>query len=199
MMVRRTWHSCQPVDLHRMARRYFMHAKRIELQTLARELGISRATAYRWAGSADQLVGEVIASLTNDTFERLLEQTKHLQGSERVLEVLNSGMRYAHDFSAMRRFLRRNPETGLKIVASKNGPVQPATIANICGLLEAESAAGHLALPVEPSVMAYALTRIIESFLYADVISGAKPDLESAARILQVMLRQDAPGKADSG
>ena len=187
-MVRRTWHSCQPVDLHRLARRYFMHAQRIELQKLARELGISRATAYRWAGSADQLVGEVLASLTNDTFKRLAKSSEGRNGSDRVLYVLNEGMRVAHEFSGLRRFLRRNPETGLKIVASRDGPVQAATINNIHALLIEETESGALSLPVDAAVMAYALTRMIESFLYADVISGVDPDLDNASRILELML-----------
>jgi AcrR family transcriptional regulator len=191
LVVRRSWHSCQPIDLHRMARKYFMHAKRIELQKLARELGISRATAYRWAGSADQLAGEVLASLTNDTFKQLLVESKDKNGRERILEVLNKGMQYAQNFPALQGFLKRNPETGLKIVASKEGPVQSATILNIQQLLEDEVASGHLTLTVEPAVMAYALTRIIESFLYADAIAGTKPDLDNAAKILELMLSQN--------
>ena len=195
-MVRRTWHSCQPVDLHKLARSYFIDARRIELQKLARELGISRATAYRWAGSADQLVGEVLASLTTDTFKRLRAISGDRVGSARVLYVLNEGMRYAHEFPALRRFLRRNPETGLKIVASKDGPVQAATIDSIRSLLEEEINAGHLSLPVEPEVMAFALTRMIESFLYADVISGVDPDLQSAAKILAIMLSDKSQSKS---
>jgi len=187
-MVKRTWHSCQPVDLHRLARRYFMHAQRIELQKLARELGISRATAYRWAGSADQLVGEVLASLTRDSFERLVKASVDKSGSDRVLYVLSEWMRSAHAFSPLRRFLRRNPEAGLKVVASKDGPVQAATIDSIRDLLIQETEAGHFSLPVDPAVMAFALTRMIESFLYADVISRVEPDLDNASKILGLML-----------
>ena len=189
-MVRRTWHSCQPVDLHRLARKYFIHAQRIELQKLARELGISRATAYRWAGSADQLVGEVLASLTRDSFERLAKASVDKTGSDRVLYVLNEGMRISHEFPALRRFLRRDPETGLKVVASKDGPVQAATIDSIRDLLIQEIQAGHLSLPVDPAVMAFALTRMIESFLYADLISGVESDLDNASKILELMLSQ---------
>jgi hypothetical protein len=37
--------------------------------------------------------------------------------------------------------------------------------------------------------MAYALVRLAESFLYADMISGEKPDLAKAVEILKLMLR----------
>ncbi|MEJ2087265.1 MAG: QsdR family transcriptional regulator, partial [Gammaproteobacteria bacterium] len=173
-----------------LARQWFVNAKRIELQKLAFELGISRATAYRWVGSAEQLVGDVLASLVDDGFQRLLEQTTQT-GGERVLEVLERGMRQVHRFQPLRQFLARNPQAGLKIVASKYSPVQKHMIANLERLLEEEVGAGRMSLPVEPAVMAYALVRIVESFLYADLITGEAPDLDSAARILRLMLRQD--------
>ena len=190
-MTKRTWHTCQPMDLHSLARQWFVEgAKRIELQKLAMELGISRATAYRWAGSAEQLVGNVLAALVDDTYKQIAQRTTST-GSERVLEVLKRGMRSAYRFQPLRQFLAKDAQVGLKIVASKHGPVQERTIANLQQLLEEEVSAGHMSLPVEPRVMAYALTRIIESFLYADLITGATPDIENASTILKLMLRQD--------
>lgn len=80
----------------------------------------------------------------------------------------------------------------LRIVSSGYGPVQGRTIENLQQLLEQEIAAGHMTLSVEPSVMAYALTRMTESFLYADLITGASPDLANAKAILKLMLRSDS-------
>ena len=188
-MVRKTWHSCQPMDLQSLARQWFIGARRIELQKLALELGISRATAYRWAGSAEQLVGQVLASLVDDTFQQILQRTTST-GSARVLEVLERGMHYAQRFQPLQQFLARDAQLGLRIVASKHGPVQGRTIANLERLLDEEVDRGHMTLPVDTAVMAYALTRIVESFLYADVITGATPDLENASKILKLMLRQ---------
>jgi len=37
--------------------------------------------------------------------------------------------------------------------------------------------------------MAYALVRIVESFIYADVIAGEDPDIDKAVDILRLMLR----------
>ena len=189
-MTPRTWHNCQPMDLHSLARQWFIGAKRIELQKLAVELGISRATAYRWAGSAEQLVGKVLASLVDDTFKQIVQRT-NTTGSERVLEVLEQGMRYAQAFAPLQQFLAKDAQLGLKIVASKHSPVQERTVANLQQLLEEEVNAGHMSLPVAPAVMAYALTRMVESFLYADLITGTAPELDNASSILKLMLRQD--------
>lgn len=187
-MTRRGWHSCQPVDLHRLARAWFVDDRRIELQKLAAELGISRATAYRWAGSAEQLVGTVLASLIDETFSRFAERTKS-QGGERVLEVIERGMRTAFAFQPLRQFLKKNPQLGLKLVASQHGPVQARTINNLAALIQEEIDKGAMTLPVDAPTMAYALTRIIESFLYADLITGQPADPESAVAILRLLLR----------
>jgi AcrR family transcriptional regulator len=189
-MRHRTWHSCQPMDLHTLARQWFISDKRIELQKLARELGISRATAYRWAGSAEQLVGVVLASLVDETYKQIVKKTTST-GSERVLEVLDRGMHSAYKFKPLRRFLAKDAQLGLRIVASNQSPVQSHTMANIQSLLEEEVQAERMILSVDPEVMAYALTRILESFLYSDLITGAKPDFENASKILELMLRQD--------
>jgi AcrR family transcriptional regulator len=188
-VTRTTWHNCQPIDLQRLARMWFIDARRIELQKLAVELGISRATAYRWAGSAEQLVGDVLADLVDETFVQIVKRTD-LVGSDKILHVLDLGMRYAREFKPLRAFLSRNPQTGLKIVASKDGPVQRRTIANLENLLCQEIDAGHMDLSVEPATMAYALTRITESFLYSDLIADAQPDMEGASQILRLMLHQ---------
>ena len=187
-MTRRGWHSCQPVDLHRLAREWFIGARRLELQKMATELGISRATAYRWAGSAEQLVGEVLASLIDDTFSRIADRTAS-HGPEKVLAVVEHGMRAAHTFQPLRQFLKSNPQLGLKLVASQHGPVQARTIDNLTRLISEEIEQGHMTLPVDAATMAYALTRIIESFLYADLITGQPADIDSAAKILGLLLR----------
>ncbi len=179
------------MDLHSLARQWFVGNKRIELQKLAIELGISRATAYRWAGSAEQLVGRVLASLIDDTFQQIAARTT-ATGSERVLEVLVRGMHNAYRFQPLRKFLAKDAQLGLKIVASSYSPVQARTIANLQQLIEEEVDRGHMTIPVDAGVMAYALTRIVESFLYADLIVGETPDLENASKILELMLRQDS-------
>ena len=188
-MNRRSWHSCQPMDLHNLARQWFVAARRIELQKLAVELGISRATAYRWAGSAEQLVGEVLASILDDTFTRLAADTE-ATGTERVVDVLVRGMRYAHGFQPLKKFLEKDPQLGLKIVASPRGPVQARTMANIERLLGDEAAAGNLTLPAEAASMALALSRVVESYLYSDLITGSTPDYEEASGVLRLMLRE---------
>ncbi len=52
-----------PLDAFRLARRKFLAAERIDMSALAEELGVNRVTLYRWVGSREQLLVEVIWSL----------------------------------------------------------------------------------------------------------------------------------------
>ena len=186
--------AATPGDLHELARERFVKGERLEIQTLAEELGISRATAYRWAVNAEQLAGQVLVSLFRENFDHAVRRARGW-GAARVVDAMAVGMRAITRSKAYRAFLERDPPRALRIVASKEGPVQRQTIALHQALLEEEVAAGRLELPVDAHTMAYALVRIAESFLYADLIAGEEPDLDKAAEILKLMLRPP-PGPA---
>lgn len=177
-----------PLDLVVLARRRFLAGEPVDIDGLAQELGVSRATAYRWAGNTEQLMGEVIASLVEITFGQATRKARG-KGAARVLAVMEHGMRYIAQSRVYRDFLERDPQRALRIVASKEGPAQRRNIALHQALLEEEIAAGHLKLSVDAHTMAYALVRTAESFLYADLIAGEKPDLAKARKILGLMLR----------
>ena len=175
-------------DLITRARRRFAARERCDIESLADELGVSRATAYRWAGNNEQLMGEVITSLTEATFRKALKQARG-KGAARVLAVMEYGMRSITESRIYHEFLERDPQKALRIVASKEGPSQRRAIALHQELLEEEVAKGRLQLPVDAHTMAYALVRLAESFLYADLIAGEEPDIDKAMKIFKLMLR----------
>jgi AcrR family transcriptional regulator len=175
-------------DLLALARQRFLRGEPIDMQRLAVELGISRATLYRWAGNAGELMGRVVASFGEETFRRAMREARG-RGAARVVSTMERGMRLTASFRPYRAFLERDPQSALRIVASKDGPVQQQTIAQIQALIEEEVAAGRLSLPVDAHSMAYALVRIAESFLYADSIAGEEPDIDKAVEIVKLMLR----------
>ena len=180
-----------PAELLALARRRFLACERFSLEELAAELGISRATAYRWAGNAEELVGRVVVGLVDDTFARSLVEARG-RGARRIVDATARGMRYIATSKAYQAFVARDPQRALRIVASKEGPVQARTIAHHERLLREEVARGNLRLPVDPHTMAYALVRVAESFLYADLIAGEQPDLDKAVEIIKLLLGSGA-------
>ena len=71
--------------------------------------------------------------------------------------------------------------------------MQRTAIATMQEMLEEEQAGGRLELPVDSHAMAYALVRLVESFLYADFIAGERPELEKAEAIILLMLNRRSP------
>jgi len=177
-----------PVDLRRLARRRFIRGERIDINGLAQELGISRATAYRWAGNVEELTSRVIGSLAEETFHLAFREAEG-EGVERLIDAYRRGLRYMSTGPYRAWIEREDPETALRIVASKFGHAQATSIRLWEDLLAEEVRCGRLELPVDAHTMAYAIVRLSESFLYADLIAGEEPDVEKAVEILKLLLR----------
>lgn len=174
-------------DFVALARRRFLKGHRLDVAGLAQELGVSRATAYRWAGNAEQLTGEVIRTMLEDTHE-LIKREAEGEGAARVVDLVMRGMRYMSSGPYRRWIEREDPERALRLVASQHGPVQATTIRLLEEFLTEEVAKGSVRLHTDPHTTAYAIVRIVESFLYSDLIVGEEPDIEKAADILKLLV-----------
>ena len=177
-----------PDDLVELARRKFLRGERLEIQGLAEELNVSRATAYRWAGNIDLLTGRLIAQIVEATHLRCLREAKG-KGWDRIVDVNARGMRYIAASRPYQQFLTRDPEIALRIVATKEGPVQATTVRLQQALIEHEARRGNIRLRVDAHTLAYAVVRLVESFLYADLVAGEEPDLAKAVEVLRLLLR----------
>lgn len=176
-----------PLDLLASARRRFLQGEKLDIAVLGAELGVSRATAYRWAGNTEELTGAVIASLAEATFHRALREAEGT-GVDRLIDANRRGLEYIASGPYREWLSREDPEKALRIVASKHGPAQARTIRLWEELLTEEAGRGNIELPVDPHAMAYAIVRVSESFLYADLIAGETPDIESCVEILRLLL-----------
>src|SRR2546428_3195536 len=73
-----------PLDAFRLARRKFLAAERIDMSALADELGVNRVTLYRWVGSREQLLVEVVWSLAQRPLEKI-DRGVRVGGAEPVV------------------------------------------------------------------------------------------------------------------
>ena len=170
------------------ARRRFLKGQRLDIASLAAELGVSRATAYRWAGNVEELTGEVLRTLLEQTFE-LTKREAEGEGAPRVVDMLMRGNRYLSSGPYREWIRREDPERALRLVASQFGPLQKTTMRLWEDFLTEEVAKGNVRLHTDPHTTAYAIVRISESFLYSDLIIGEEPDIEKAADILKLLFR----------
>jgi AcrR family transcriptional regulator len=176
-----------PLDALRLARRRWFAGDRIDMGALARDLGISRATLYSWVGSREQLLGEVVWSFAREGVRQAREGAVG-SGVDYIVDVVERFDRMNASFPPLRRFIEQDPELALRVLASKNGPVQGRMIATCRELLAEQVAAGAFTPALDLDSLAYLMIRIAESFLYSDVIAGSEPDVDKAVEAVRVLL-----------
>jgi AcrR family transcriptional regulator len=176
-----------PADALRQARRTWLRDQRIDMGVLARQLGISRATLYNWAGDRERLTGEVLWSIAERTIAQAREQA-HGSGPEFIAEVIERYLQAFGRFEPARRFVARDPEFALRVLTCSRTPFQQRLIDTVAELIEEQARAAGYRPPLEPATLAYLLVRIGESFIFNDVITGTEPDLDKAVEASTVLL-----------
>jgi AcrR family transcriptional regulator len=180
------------LDAFRLARRTFLDGDRVDMQALARTLNVDRATLYRWVGSREHLLIEILWSLIAPTIERL--RTKHgpgrtvHTGQSPAAAVVTGTVRGVITNAGMQRFLEREGELALRLLTTKASDFETRLIALIGQLVEEEISAGRLSPAVPASDLPYVLVRIMESYIYLGLITGEHPDPDRAARVINALL-----------
>jgi AcrR family transcriptional regulator len=173
-------------DLLRLARRRFLKGERLDMQAMGLELGVSRATVYRWAGKHDQLLSEVLSELAQETFA-VAQQGVRQRGRARVLEVYRRFLTLLAESQPLRTALLRDPQQFLR-VAARSGPVSRTTNSLCEELLHREAERDALPTTTDPSALASAMVRIGEAALYADLLAGVPPDIDRSVDIVALLL-----------
>lgn len=174
----------------RLGRLRFLAGERVDMTAIAEEVGVNRVTLYRWWGSRDRFLVEIIWSLARDTLD-IAERSTTAQGARHVVGVVSRFLDDVITNPGMQRWLADEGEHAMRLLTRHETDFQPRLIAAIQGLLEAEAAAGRLELPADLREVAYVIVRLIESYTYLDLITGERPDARRAEPILRLLLRLD--------
>jgi AcrR family transcriptional regulator len=153
----------------------FLACERIDVQGLARELGLARATMHRWFGTREDLLGEAIGQLA---VRRLNAHRRAVagHGPEVLLRCFDSYNRELAESPALSSFLAQEQERALRILTSSGGLVQPRLVDAVRELIDEEIRDGGLKPAVSADALAYAIVRLAESFLYNDAMFGIRGD-----------------------
>ena len=169
----------------------YLRGRRVDIQAIAGELGLGRATVHRWFGTREALIGEVIVLAAAPVLEEARAEARG-KGGPALLETFDRFNRKLADAPALRQFVESEREAALRIITSRNGIVQPRMVAMITELIEDEARAGRYDPPVEPAVLGYAIVRLAEAFLFNDAALGSRGDLDRL-REVEAALLQVAP------
>ena len=159
------------------------------MQDLAAELGVSRATLFRWVGAKEQLLAEVIWSIARPTFEQAVTDARGKRGPQRIAAVLSDFAAASIRSDPFMKFVQREPERALRLLTTRSSDFQARLLGLIEVLLQEEIDAGRVNPPLPLHDLAYLVLRVTEAFVYADAIAGVPPDPTKVRQAIRALLR----------
>jgi len=154
----------------------YLRGERVDLRAIAAQLGLGRTTIYRWFGSREGLLGEVLFRAAEPIVDEARAQATG-SGAAALLDTFDRINRALATAPALGQFLERERD-GLRIITTSAAGVQPRMVEKITSLIEAEVRAGTYSPPVEAAILGYAIVRLAEAFLFNDAVHGIRGDVE---------------------
>jgi AcrR family transcriptional regulator len=152
----------------------YLDGQRVDITVVAARLGLGRATIYRWFGSRESLLGEVVARQLELLVARKRSEVRR-RGAAGLLEVLDRVNQTLTRSGAVRRLLEQERDSAMRMLTTSAGVVEPRAVACIQALIEEEVARGYEP-PADPETLAFALVHLRHAFLWNDATSGVRGD-----------------------
>lgn len=169
-----------------------LRGDRVDMQVLAAELGVNRVTLYRWVGSREQLMVEVLWFLTERRLGLLWAEIEDLPGP-RVPELMRRWTRDTVETPGLRKFLHGESEVAMRLLTLASGGFQPRLLALVRRRIEDDVTSGRVRTPLPLEELAYSVVRVAESYIYLPVITGEEVDPDMLGRVLRVLVSAAPP------
>ena len=176
----------------------YLRGGRVDVQAIAAQLGLGRTTIYRWFGSREGLIGEVLVQAAAPLIADARAKARG-RGGPALLDTFDRLNRSLVEARALRRFVEREREAALRIITSGAGAAQRSMVERITELIEAEVRAEAYDPPVEPATLAYAIVRLAEAFLFNDAIAGIRGDVDRLREVEAALLGVPTSARASRG
>ena len=177
-----------PAEIFASAVDAYASGQRLDMQSLARRAGVGRATLYRRAGNRERLLDEVIWWRARGMLVTQVRATAGLAGTARITAVVGGVLTAAERDKPLHAFLEADPEAAMRILTGMRSTVQRGMAAVLENLIELERGRGAFEADLDTPTLAYAIVRICEGFLYADVIADRSPDTGRAVTVIEALL-----------
>ena len=104
----------------------FVSGQRLDMRSLARRLGVARATLYRRVGNREQLLDEMLWWRARRLLDDQVRATAELAGTARLVAVIGGVLHGIGRDRSLRAFLASDPETALRILTGPRSTVHAA-------------------------------------------------------------------------
>lgn len=174
-------------DAYAAATRAYLAGRRVDMRELATDLGVARTTLYRWTGDRDQLLTDVIWSLSETLIDDVWARTARRRGVNRLVEALRLYLTAIVESRALHAFLQNETYAALRLLTAR-GPFQDRLVAAVKRLALEEQARGTFTPPADPDLLAYGIVRLMEGFVYNDAIIEREPAIDEAMAMVRLVL-----------
>jgi AcrR family transcriptional regulator len=178
-----------PADIVAAAVDVFVAEQRLDMRSLARRLGVGRATLYRRAGNRELLLDELLWWRARRLLAEQDRAAAATSGTARLVAVISGVLRAIARDRPLRAFLQADPETALRLLTGSRSTVHMGTARALEQIIDAERARGTFDPGLDTPTLAYAILRISEGFLYADVVAARLADIDQAVTVIEALLR----------
>jgi len=165
----------------------YLRGRRVDVQAIAHELGLGRTTIYRWFGSREGLIGEVLVRAATPLLDEARAGARG-RGGEALLDTFDRLNRSLMAAPALRRFVEQERDAALRIITSNKGVAHRRMVERIAAMIEDEQRGGTYDPPVEPTTLAYAIVRLAEAFLFNDAAAGIQGDVDRLREVEAAIL-----------
>ena len=183
-----------PAEIFAAAVDTFVSGQRLDMRSLARRLGVARATLYRRAGNRERLLDELLWWRARRLLDDQVRASIQLAGTGRLIAVIGGVLTGISTDRPLRAFLESDPETALRLLTGTGSAVHSGTIGALENLIDLERRRGSFDPSLDTPTLAYAIVRLSEGFLYADVIAARAPaidrtpDIDRAITLIHALL-----------
>ncbi|MFF2554362.1 QsdR family transcriptional regulator [Nocardia sp. NPDC058058] len=175
------------LDAFALARADFLAGERIDIGSIAQRLGVNRVTLYRWVGTREQLIIEVVWWLTERTLDHGWRTVESAPGP-RVPALLGHLLHAIWDQPGSRRSIERDNAMYMTLLTVASHGFQPRMLAYVRAKLAADLDTGRIHTPLTLDDLSYTVLRVAESFHYMPTIIGEPADPDRAVRVLTAIL-----------
>ena len=167
----------------------FVAGQRLDMRSLARRVGVARATLYRRAGNREQLLDQVLWWRARLLLADQVRASGHLTGTDRLTAVIDGVLRAIGADRPVRMLLESDPETALRVLTGSRSAVHQGMVAALENLIDLERGRGAFDAGLETPTLAFAIVRVADGFLYSDVIADRAPGIRRAVIVIEALLR----------
>lgn len=173
----------EPEVVLRGAALHFLHHSTLDMDLLARELSVSRATLYRAAGSRDKLLGEVFGAVSRRLFEMARARVGTVSGPEDVIAVTRVFVGLLDAATPLRTFIAEDPQVASRVLFTTAGNVMGRSVQEQTEVFRLAGVGGE-----NTEGLAFLYVRLVESVIFARLLGAGPVSLADAEPALRALI-----------